>query len=48
MSMSPSHTQNAVAGAVRQAGLAKRATCDMFRRSFATHLLEGGYDIQTV
>jgi site-specific recombinase XerD len=43
-----SAVQRAVRDAAVRAGLVKRVTCHTFRHSFATHLLEAGYDIRTV
>lgn len=40
--------QRAVHSAVQRAGIGKNASCHTFRHSFATHLLEDGYDIRTL
>ncbi len=42
------HRQRIVKGAVRRAGLAKPATCQGLRHSFATPMPEAGHDIGTI
>lgn len=46
--LDPSALQRAVKQATHQAGIRKHVTCHTFRHSFATHLLQNGYDIRTV
>lgn len=46
--LDPSGLQKALKRAVRAVGIEKRVSCHTFRHSFATHLLQAGYDIRTV